>query len=60
VTNNYVDSGWIPDLFTMEIYNCTHYNYIEHLALVAPWIPLTELYCSDVSLPGLITSDSGD
>jgi hypothetical protein len=20
-------SDWIPDLFTMEIYNCTHYNY---------------------------------
>jgi hypothetical protein len=30
VTNNYVDSDWIPDLFTMEIYSCTHYNYIEH------------------------------
>jgi hypothetical protein len=22
VTNNYVDSDWIPDLFTVEIYNC--------------------------------------
>jgi hypothetical protein len=23
VTNNYVDSDWLPDLFTMEIYNYT-------------------------------------
>jgi hypothetical protein len=23
------------------------------IALVAPWIPLTELYCADVSLRGL-------
>jgi hypothetical protein len=37
----------------MEIYNCTHYNYCEHLALVASQIPLTELYCADVSLRGL-------
>jgi hypothetical protein len=27
VTNNYVDSDWIPDLFTMEVYSCKHYNY---------------------------------
>jgi hypothetical protein len=28
VTNKlYVDSDWIPDLFAMEIYSCTHYNY---------------------------------
>jgi hypothetical protein len=25
-----VDSDWIPDLFAMEIYSCTHYNYNEH------------------------------
>jgi hypothetical protein len=25
-----MDSDWIPDLFTMEIYNYTHYNYNEH------------------------------
>jgi hypothetical protein len=37
----------------------TGYNYNEHLALVAPWIPLTELYCA-VLLRGLSTSDSGD
>jgi hypothetical protein len=39
----------------MEIYSCTDYNYIEHLALVlvAPWIPLTELYCTDVWLRAL-------
>jgi hypothetical protein len=44
----------------MEIYNYTDYNYNEHLALVAPWIPPTELYCTDVSLRELSTSDSGD
>jgi hypothetical protein len=27
VTNNYVVSDWLPDLFTMEIYNYTDYNY---------------------------------
>jgi hypothetical protein len=27
VTNNYVDSDWIPDLLALEIYSCTHYNY---------------------------------
>jgi hypothetical protein len=27
VTNNYVGSDWIPDLFTMEIYSYTDYNY---------------------------------
>jgi hypothetical protein len=27
VTNNYVGLDWIPDLFTMEIYNYTDYNY---------------------------------
>jgi hypothetical protein len=36
----------------------TGYNYSEHLALVATWIPLTELHCADVSLRGLISSDS--
>jgi hypothetical protein len=42
VTNNYDEgSDWIPDLFTMEIYSCTHYSYNEHLALVAPLIPKT-------------------
>jgi hypothetical protein len=41
-------------------YNYTDNNYNEHLALIAPWIPLTELYCTDVSLQELITSDSGD
>jgi hypothetical protein len=27
VTDNYLDSDWIPDFFTMEIYSGTHYNY---------------------------------
>jgi hypothetical protein len=30
VTNNYVDSDWLPDLFAMEIYSYyTDYNYGE-------------------------------
>jgi hypothetical protein len=37
----------MPDLFTMEITIAHGYNYNEHLALVAPWIPLTELHCTD-------------
>jgi hypothetical protein len=44
----------------MEITTAHGYNYNEHLALVAPWIPLTELYCADVSLGGLISSASKD
>jgi hypothetical protein len=25
-----MDLDWLPDLFALEIYSCTHYNYSEH------------------------------
>jgi hypothetical protein len=42
----------------MDIYNYTQVTImVNTLALVASWIPLTELQCADVSLQGLTDED---
>jgi hypothetical protein len=47
---------WIYSLWR---FTAAHVTIIMNtIALIAPWIPLTELYCVDVSLGGLISSAS--
>jgi hypothetical protein len=46
-------------IYSLWRYTAAHITIIETtIALVAPWIPLTELHCAEVSIQGLISSDS--
>jgi hypothetical protein len=59
VTNN---STWVRigyRIYSLWRFTAAHVTIILNtIALLAPWIPLTELYCADVSLGGLVSSAS--
>jgi hypothetical protein len=50
-------------IYSLRRFTAAHITITENIltpAPVASRVPLTELYCADVSLRGLISSDSGD
>jgi hypothetical protein len=61
VTNNTTRVRIGYRIYSLWRFTAAHITItVNTIALVASWIPLTELHCPDVSLRGLSTSDSGD